>query len=129
MNYDSFLNRVMKQGRLHDENETQRATRATLEVLGRRLYGGEAKDLAAQLPPPIQYWMKPSETNDAFGPGEFVQLVADREGVNAKTAEFHVRAVLSVVSEAVSAGEMNDVWSQLSPDYAELLPAGEQVAP
>jgi uncharacterized protein (DUF2267 family) len=50
MTYDEFIGQVHHRARLGTTGDAVRATRATLEVLGERLFGGEAKDLAAQLP-------------------------------------------------------------------------------
>lgn len=50
MKYDEFMGMVQNRARLASTGEAVRATRATLQTLGQRLFGGEAKDLAAQLP-------------------------------------------------------------------------------
>ncbi len=50
MKYDEFISQVQRRANLASREEAERATRATLETLGERLAGGEAKDLAAQLP-------------------------------------------------------------------------------
>ena len=53
MKYDEFIGQVRHRARLSSHAEAERATRATLETLAERLAGGEAHDLAAQLPPEL----------------------------------------------------------------------------
>ncbi|MGM0669506.1 MAG: DUF2267 domain-containing protein, partial [Gemmatimonadota bacterium] len=53
MNYDDFVGEVQHRARLPSSGDAVKAIRSTLETLGRRLHGGEARDLAAQLPEEI----------------------------------------------------------------------------
>ena len=50
MKHDEFIGQVQHRARLSSRGAAERATRATLEPLAERLAGGEADDLAAQLP-------------------------------------------------------------------------------
>lgn len=124
MNYHDFLGHVQSRARLGTTGEAARAARATLEILGLRLHGGEAADLAAQLPAEIAVYLTaedaPSET---FGVEEFYTRVSRLEGVDYPDAVHHARSVLSVVREAVSGGEMQDVRAQLPDEYGDLLDA------
>jgi uncharacterized protein (DUF2267 family) len=53
MTYDEFIEAVEQ--RAHVERDVaEQATRATLETLSERLTGGEADDVAAQLPKPLR---------------------------------------------------------------------------
>jgi uncharacterized protein (DUF2267 family) len=45
MKYDEFISQVQRRADLASREEAERATRATMETLGERLAGGEAKDL------------------------------------------------------------------------------------
>jgi uncharacterized protein (DUF2267 family) len=53
-------------------------------------------------------------------------LVAVREDVDQLKAEQHARAVLSVLSEAISEGEFEDALSQLPQEFDTLLIWTEQ---
>jgi uncharacterized protein (DUF2267 family) len=94
---------------------------ATLQTLAERLSGGEARDLAAQLPKPMKEWLTPtSERAQSFGVDEFIRRVSDRAQVPPDTARQAARAVLTTVREAVTAGEFKDVMSQLPGEFSEL---------
>ncbi len=121
MDRNTFISQVRNRAELADEPAAEKATRATLEVLGKRLYGGESSDLAAQLPDGVKDYLIPAEANQPFDRDTFVQMVAEREGVNTPTAEQHIKIVLSVLSEAVSTGEFQHIWSQLPNDFASLF--------
>ena len=123
MKYDEFLVQVQHRAGLGSHAEAERATRATLETLAERLAGGEAHDLAAQLPPELARYL---ELPDA-GIGakltldEFFELVSEREGVDLPDAAFHARVVIAVLTEAVSMGEIKDVRAQLPAAFAQLF--------
>jgi uncharacterized protein (DUF2267 family) len=121
--YDEFLGHVQHRARLGSRGEAERATRATLETLAERLVGGEAHDLASQLPPELA---RSLQLPDA-GIGakltleEFFELVSEREGVDLEEATLHARVVIGVLTEAVSMGEIKDVRVQLPAAFAQLF--------
>ena len=123
MRYDDFIGQVQHRAGPGSHAEAERATRATLETLAERLAGGEAHDLAAQLPPELA---RSLELPDA-GIGakltldEFFELVSEREGVDLPDATFHARVVIGVLTEAVSMGEIQDVRVQLPAAFAQLF--------
>lgn len=121
MTFDEFLGQVQHRARLASTGEAHKATRAALTVLGQRLYGGESFDLAAQLPSEIKLFLVQSGPSEAFGLDEFCARVADIEGLDLPKAIFHARAVMSVLQEAVSPGEIRDMFDQLPSEYAPLF--------
>lgn len=76
MQYDKFIGQVQHRARLASTGEAVKATRATLGVLGQRLFGGEADDLAAQLPQEIQPYLEQAKADESFGLGEFYRRVS-----------------------------------------------------
>lgn len=125
MQEQEFLDLVREQAGLADDETALAATRATLETLGERITGGEATDLASQLPERIgAYAARHAEDHrqaEIFGLEEFYRRVADREdGVSELEAQQHARAVFNAVRDAVSEGQVEDVLGQLPPDFAEL---------
>jgi uncharacterized protein (DUF2267 family) len=96
--------------------------RAVLRVLARRISGGEARDLAAQLPAPLQASLiPPDEPAHAFDLEEFVRRVMGDAGVPAEQARAAVAAVFATLRDAVTPGEFEDVLAQLPKEYREVL--------
>jgi uncharacterized protein (DUF2267 family) len=126
VNYDDFIN-VVQAGARASREAAEQASRAVLEVLAERIASGEARDLAAALPPGIAPWLATTSDAERFDADEFVRRVAEREGADVEKAERHVRAVLDAVSRAVSDKEFSDLIAELSKDYARLLPKGPAV--
>ena len=123
MKYDEFLGQVRHRARLGSRGEAERATRATLETLAERLVGGEARDLAAQLPPELAHFLQPPDAGigTKLTLDEFFETVSMREGVELKKATFHARVVIGVLTEAISQGEIQDVRVQLPAAFAQLF--------
>ena len=123
MRYDEFLGHVQHRARLGSRGEAERATRATLETLAERLVGGEAHDLAAQLPPELarNLQLPDAGIGAKLTLDEFFELVSEREGVDLEDSTFHARVVIGVLTEAVSLGEIKDVRVQLPATFAQLF--------
>ena len=117
MNYDEFIGRVAD-GVGVDRSEAEKLTRAVLTTLGERITGGEARDLAAQLPIQLQNPLLPAEEEaEAFDFVEFVRRVADRAGSDVNTAGMAVDVVFDTLRDAITPGEFDDVLSQLPDDF------------
>ena len=123
MKYDEFIAQVRHRAGLGSHAEAERATRATLETLAERLAGGEAHDLASQLPPELARYLELPDAGIAakLTLDEFFELVSEREGVDLSAAAFHARVVIGVLTEAVSIGEIQDVRVQLPAAFAQLF--------
>jgi len=126
MRYDEFVGQVQHRARLGTEGEAVRAIHATLETLGERLYGGEAHNLAAQLPQEIGAYLEQPTINESFGLDEFFDRVAMREGIDLPDSVYHARVVIEVLKEAVSPGVLNKVLDQLPAEYDQLFKAGSK---
>jgi uncharacterized protein (DUF2267 family) len=124
MDFDEFVGRVHNRAEMASTGEAVGAIRATLQTLGERLYGGEAGDLAAQLPEEIGAYLTMGDGDESFSLDEFFRRVADREGVDHPDAVYHARVVMEVVGEAVTQGEMDDVRAQLPAEYNPLFEGG-----
>ena len=128
MQYDEFIGQVQSRAHLASRGEAERAAEATLKTLAERVAGGEAHHLSDQLPEPLARHVEEAtvERAEEFSLDEFFQRVAQKEGVEPADAAFHARAVLEVWQEAVTAGQVEDVRSQLPQEYAPLFEAGSQ---
>ncbi|MBE0599165.1 MAG: DUF2267 domain-containing protein [Desulfuromonadales bacterium] len=121
MKADEFIKQVKERAHLDSRDQALEATRATLCVLGERLFGGERNDLAAQLPPELQPFLLEPMESESFDLKEFFERVGEEEGIGTAQAQQHATAVISVLCDAVTRGEIEDVKSQLPKDFAALF--------
>ncbi|WP_210603094.1 DUF2267 domain-containing protein [Brevibacterium oceani] len=125
MRSDEFLKNVTEIGGPSDPESAAVVTRTVLDNLGKQLKGGEAADLAAQLPAELQEPLQRHGEEDPLtdDADEFLRRLADQlgEGIDPETARAYARAVLSTVDAAVSEGEIEDLRSQLPAGFAPLF--------
>lgn len=121
MEHDEFIDLVSD--RLGTSRDVvERAARATLETLGQRLPAEEAEDLAAQLPPPLATFLQQTAAqDDEFPVDEFYERVAELGDLSPEEAQEQAKAVLAVLDDAVSAGQITDLMTALPADYGDLL--------
>jgi uncharacterized protein (DUF2267 family) len=126
MDYDEYITIVHKA--VGESREAaERATRATLGAMGERLGADESLQLVSQLPPELGPLLYTAGGSRSFDAERFIRRVAEREQVDAATAERHAEAVLIALARAVSDDEYAHLVSRLSRDYASLLPKGRNV--
>jgi uncharacterized protein (DUF2267 family) len=107
---------------LTDTEMAEILTRATLQVLAQRISGGQARDLAAQLPPEFEEALRPErEKAEPFDLEVFIDRVAERALVDFDAARAGVRAVFQTLREAVEGDEFEDVLAELPREYTALL--------
>ena len=99
-----------------------------LAVLAEALSPDETRDLLAQLPKSLRERVPVSSETLTMRPIEFVARVADLGGVSNEDAERNIRAAYALLTEAVNAGEMNDIAEQLGDGFADLLGRSERLA-
>ena len=117
-----FLANVRERGSYDDQTEAEKVTRAVLGVLSTRLPGGEASDLAAQLPGTLQDALAGGDAPAAsYGVDEFVSRVAAELDTTPEIARWDASAVLTTVAESVTGGQLNQVLSVLPSGYAVLF--------
>jgi uncharacterized protein (DUF2267 family) len=108
-----------------DAERARKAVEAVLETFGERIAGGEAEDLATQLPRlAAEPLLRRGGDAQALPAGEFVRRIAEREGVPEVVAREHARAVLTTVRESVTADEWRDTIDELPREYDGLLSDG-----
>jgi uncharacterized protein (DUF2267 family) len=124
MQYDDFIDATaIRAGVSPDDAEV--ISYATLQTLAERITGGEADDLASQLPVGLQDALqKDFEQAEDFGLEEFVRRVSLNSGTDTALAWQGVRAVMSTLQDAVSGGEFDDVMSQLPKEFATIVQPG-----
>ncbi|KUM78036.1 DUF2267 domain-containing protein [Streptomyces curacoi] len=122
MPYKEFLAAVRARGAYDDLDEAARVTEAVLSTLGARLQPAVAEHLADQLPTGIGAALTDvGDRGRTWGVGEFVRQVAVASGDDQEAARAHAEAVLTVLGETVSGGELNKIISRLPARYAELF--------
>jgi uncharacterized protein (DUF2267 family) len=123
--YEEFLNKVQDRIGPAEPDEARRAITATLSTLSERISGGETSDLAAQLPQELKEPIQRSgEEAEAFSLEEFLRRIGEREGVNTDTAREHASAVMTVLRETVTGGELDDIRAQLPQEFTPLFEYG-----
>ena len=120
MRYEEFISSVAERTGLF-VGDAVALTHATLTTLAERIRGAEARDLAAQLPSPLQDALLPVEEEaEAFSFDEFINRVAERSGRDTEAAEAAVDAVMATIRDAVTPGEFDDVLNQLPKEFQRL---------
>jgi uncharacterized protein (DUF2267 family) len=120
MDYPTFTRTTAERAGLPEET-VERIEHPTLRIVADRISGGEAQDLAAQLPARLQDDLRPPrEDPEVFGVDEFVRRVTARGGVGPDEAA-GAAAVLITVRDAVTPGEFDDLLSRLPQEYRELV--------
>jgi uncharacterized protein (DUF2267 family) len=108
-----------------DRDRAERALLLSVCMLCRRLVPQEARHLIAQLPSKLQ----PQLDQCLDGPDRAVTSVAIKDelaralGLDSEAASATLLAVLKVVSNAVSAGQISEVRAQLPEEMKHLLPS------
>jgi uncharacterized protein (DUF2267 family) len=122
VNEAEFLAHVRERGSLGSTEQARTATEATLRVLGSRITGSEAEDLAARLPGPLGPALVREREADPepFDAATFVERVGEHESVGAGEAETHATAVASTLNDFVDDG-LDGVRERLSDGYDRLF--------
>jgi uncharacterized protein (DUF2267 family) len=120
MKYDEFIKTLEQRMGVTDREDAETTAVSVLQALADRLTGGEADDLLAQLPEPLKKAIRVTAEADPMRYDEFVERVAVELELPEEEARERVRAVFSVLREAVTPGEFDDVFAQLDGTYAEL---------
>lgn len=127
MQYEEFVEKVGELIGVEDFEEGEMATASTLATLGERISQGEAENLVAQLPEELKGQLFPEDRAkkaEGFSLEEFYDRVAVREDIDVGEAQTHARVVMSVLGEAVSGGELDDVKRQLPEEFYPLFEPG-----
>ena len=102
-------------------HQAEDAVIGTLTVLAEAVSADETRDLLAQLPKFARERVPVSGTTLTMRPIEFVARIADLTATSVDDAERNARAVFGVLTDAVNAGEMNDIADELGDEFAPLL--------
>ncbi|MFW5802483.1 MAG: DUF2267 domain-containing protein [Verrucomicrobiota bacterium] len=126
MNFDEFMGKVQHRARLADTGEAVRTARVVLQNLAARVSPGERKDMAAQLPREVAYYLDQVPASETFNLQTLYDRISKDEGVDKPLAVFHANAVASVLRDALTGGEANEVIEQLPAEFRGLFEWQEQ---
>jgi len=121
--YRRVVNRLRAHTGLENDGRTEIALGIVLDSLVRRLTPGEAEDLIAQLPSLLQ----PALYALPLGPDKLItresieQELAQQLGVEPSQAARILAATGALIAQIVSAGQMEDVRSQLPESLREVF--------
>ena len=120
MPVEEFLERVVRRTGL-DGQQALRTAEAVLEMLGERISGGQADDGADQLARDLYQPLMVGKIRGGAAArppslDEFVNAIAEREGVTRDQARARAGAVLQTLREAVSDREFAHTLAQLPGD-------------
>ncbi|WP_049904545.1 DUF2267 domain-containing protein [Natrialba asiatica] len=121
MNYTEFIGQVQHELEFARAGQAVRATRAVLTTLGERLQGGEATDLASPLPMEIDRYLIAADHGQRFDYQEFLDRVAEREGVDRSDANYHAQQLVAIVASVVPPGNIEKVRNGLPEDFDPLF--------
>ena len=127
MQYQEFINRVQNRAKMPSLEDAVKAVRVNLETLGERLTPDEATNLSAQLPEEIGRFLTEKRGEpEKFNLSDFFERVSEKEGVELPQGTYHARAVMSVLQDAVTAGEIRNVEAQLPEEFLPLFESGHE---
>ncbi len=124
MQFDEFIRKVAERADVSLET-AEMLTAATLRTLAERISGGEAEDLASQLPRGLErHLAEVAGPAEPFGLDEFNRRVAERTALDPDRALMSQGAVFATLREAVAPGELEKVVSQLPDELRGVIGQG-----
>lgn len=121
--YQEFVKKVREQAKLNSEQEAVQAVDATLITLAERLAGNEGVSLASELPHELGKLFRTvrAEPGEDFGVDEFLARVKTKQGIDRAKAMANAQAVITVLGQAISKGQFQDMCVQFPPEYKVLF--------
>jgi len=123
--YHEFITHVQSLSQSDSREEAEIATRATLATIKERIAGSEMQDIAAQLPEELSSYLQtqPQANNQSFSLLEFIERVSRKENIEPTTTAIHVRAVFTVLQNAIKPESFSKFQAHFTHDYEELFAA------
>ncbi len=128
MGADDFYGTVQLEGEPASNETAAEATRAVLTTLAERITGGEAEDLAAELPDEVGDALTNVDPDEAeeFSREEFLNRVEERADVDDPLAA--ARAIAAALGEHASDAELANAREQLPGEFDTVLEPGVGIA-
>src|SRR3954453_16947118 len=128
--YAEIVTEVQQSASITSLIDADRVTRATIDVLGRRLTACPNTSVAYRLPSPLASELH-EEQEDAveFGIAEFYDQVADRARLTNTEARRRARAVVRALGSVMPTADLQEIFGQLPEEYLDLLGANGRAEP
>jgi uncharacterized protein (DUF2267 family) len=125
MQENEFYKLVQEASHLETIDHARVASEAVLETLGETLTGGEAEDIAAQLPSELASLVEDADHDGAgYDREAFVEHVGDHlQGTDVEDgdAEQFADGVTDAIAATLTQGELQDLKAQLDDDLHPLF--------
>lgn len=122
LSYEDFISQVQNRADLSFESAVG-GTKAVLNTLADRISGGEAQDLAAELPSELGAHVRKQAgaPAESFPSADFYGRVGERAGLEPERARVVTEAVFNTLEDALSRKEVSDTKAELPTRLKELL--------
>ena len=121
MTLDEFLDLVQRRAGLATRGQAQHAAQATLAVLGQRLAGRGAPELAALLPAELAAFLSEPGPDPGLALPDFFERISLRAGCDVPEAVRKTRAVIGVLCETLSLQTYQALLSHLPTGFDTLF--------
>ncbi|MBD3275000.1 MAG: DUF2267 domain-containing protein [Candidatus Marinimicrobia bacterium] len=121
MQYTEFIQQVKSQANIESDEQAEQAIEATLETLGERLSRTEQENLAAQVVNELKEMVLKRTDVHSYNLEEFYNRVTARADIGYPDAVKRSQAVVNVLTDAISQGEIEDILSEIDKDFGELF--------
>jgi uncharacterized protein (DUF2267 family) len=122
MQFGEFIDRVQERTGLSSRDDVEAVIKAVLETLGERLDRKVRNGVEAQLPNELkESLLVRAQAIGQYNVEEFFNRVGARADLTYQDATERTRQVLSILREAISDGEIQDIRESLPGEYDILL--------
>lgn len=121
MKYHVFVERVKDEAGFESLEDAARIIKVVLETLGERISKTEREELAAQVPHELKEYLHKCCEKDRYPLEEFYDRITQRADIGYPDAVRQTLAIIRVLQEAVSPGELRDILNELPDQYAEIF--------
>ena len=122
MKYADIVTEVQESAAIPDLLEADRVTRATIDVLGRRLAACPNRLVAYRLPSPLASELhEEQEAPQQFSITEFYERVAERTRLTTAEARRRARAVVHALGSVLPSTDLQEMFRELPGEYLDLL--------
>ena len=121
MQYSEFIQQVKSQIGVESDDQAKQVVEATLETLGERLSLTEQENLAAQLVNELKDMLLKRTDVHSYDLEEFYNRVSARADIGYPDAVKRSQAVVEVLTNAITQGEIEDILSEVDEDFGELF--------